>query len=220
MRTIRQCEWCHRCLKGYRQAEVCPSCQEKLEGILDRHLELVNIALTVKQAAIQLNRHPGHVRRVLEHPEKYPWRYYGITEAHKPGKEWRVFLTPLEHKKELEKQLTDICNGALNCMMLNAIFGLSPVLTPSDMRDLLECQVRPLPRRKTPREREDQKNRIRGNIDRYVDQFFDAIVPIVGEKLGEMELLRPPIASTGRQPRTLDAGHEHQRQPNLSNAGS
>ena len=40
MRTIRKCEWCHRRLKGYRQAEVCPTCQEKLEGILDRHLEL------------------------------------------------------------------------------------------------------------------------------------------------------------------------------------
>jgi len=153
-------------------------------------LEPVNIPLTVKQAAIQLNRHPGHVRRVLEHPEKYPWRYYGITEAHKPGKEWRVFLTPLEHRKELEKQLTDICNGALNCMRLNAIFGLGPVLTPSDMRDLLECQITPLPRRKTPREREEQKERLRRDPDRYVDQFFAAIASFVEEKLNEMQLLR------------------------------
>jgi len=190
MRTMRKCEWCHRRLKGYGQAEVCPRCQEKLERTLDRHLEPVNIPLTVKQAAIQLNRHPGHVRRVLEHPEKYPWRYYGITEAHKPGKEWRVFLTPLEHRKELEKQLTDICNGALNCMRLNAIFGLGPVLTPSDMRDLLECQITPLPRRKTPREREEQKERLRRDPDRYVDQFFAAIASFVEEKLNEMQLLR------------------------------
>jgi len=185
MGTMRKCEWCHRRLKGYGQAEVCPSCQEKREGILDRHLELVNIALTVKQAAIQLNRHPGHIRRILEHPGKYPWRHYGITEAYKPGKERRVFLTPLEYRKELEKQLMDIGQGALNLMRVNAIFRLGPILTPSDMRDLLECQIRPLPRRKTPREREDQKRRIRGNVDRYVDQFFDAMIPIVEGKFNK-----------------------------------
>ena len=219
MRTRRKCEWCHRRLKGYRQAEVCPSCQEKLEGILDRHLELVNIALTVKQAAIQLNRHPGHVRRVLEHPEKYPWRYYGITEAHKPGKEWRVFLTPLEHRKELEKQLIDIGEGALNCMKLNAIFGLGPVLTPSDIKDLLQYQITPPPRRKTPRERKERKERIRRNLDRYVDRFIDTIVPIVKDKLSEMELLRT-TASAGRQPHSASAGHEHLHQPNWNSAES
>ena len=213
MKTIRECEWCHRRLKGYGQAEVCPSCQEKLEGILDRHSELGNIALTVKQAAIQLNMSLGHIRRILEHPPKYPWQYYGITDAYKPGKEWRVFLTPLEHRKELEKQLMDISQGALNWMRINAIFGLGPVLTPSDIRDLLECQITPLPRRKTPRERGDRKRRISGNVDRYVDQFFDAMIPIVEGKFNEMELMRP-IASTGRLPRSVSAGPEHQHQPN------
>lgn len=219
MRTIRKCEWCHRRLKGYGQAEVCPSCQEKLEGILDRHLELVNIALTVKQAAIQLNRHPGHVRRILEHPEKYPWRYYGITQAYRAGKKWVVFLSPLEHEKELTSQLLRIGEGMLNYMKLNAIFGLGPVLTPSDIKNLLECQITPPPRRKTPREKEDQKKRIRRDVDRYVDRFFAAIAPFVEEKLNEMELLRT-IASTGRQLRTLDAGHEHQHQPNWNSAES
>lgn len=128
-------------------------------------------------------------------------------------------MTPLEHEKELANQLLRIGEGMLNYMKLNAIFGLGPVLTPSDIKNLLECQITPPPRRKTPREKEDQKKRIRRDVDRYVDQFFDAIVPIVEEKLNEMELLRT-IASTGRQLRTLDAGHEHQRQPNLSNAGS
>ena len=219
MKTLRECEWCHQRLKGYGQAEICPSCQERLEGVLDRHLELMNIALTVKQAAIQLNMSPGHIRRILEHPEKYPWRYYGITGVYKPGKEWRVFLTPLEHRKELEKQVMDIGQGALNLMRINAIFGLGPVLTPSDIRDLLECQITPLPRRKTPRERADRKKRIRENIDRYVDQFSAVIASFVQEKMEEIQLLRP-IASTGQQPRTLDAGPEHRHQPNLSNAGS
>lgn len=213
MKKRRVCQWCGRHLEKGNQGATCYRCQEKLEGILDRHLELVNIALTVKQAALQLNLSQGHIRRILEHPEKYPWRYYGITEAYKPGKEWRIFRAPLEHRKELSRQLMDIGQGALNWMKVNVILGLGPVLTSSDMRDLLECQITPLPRRKTPRERAEQAKRLRQDPERFVDQFFDAIVPIVKEKLSEMELLRP-IASTGQQPRSASAGPEHQHQPN------
>lgn len=198
MKTIRKCELCHRQLKGYGQSEVCSSCQEKQQDVLDRHFELVNISLTVKQAAMQLDRHPGHLRRVLEHPEKYHWSDYGITDAVKEGKDWRVYLDELEHKPALRKQLIDIRNGALNYMMLNVIFGLGPVLMPSDAQSLLECQITLLPRRKTPREREVQKKRIRQNLDQYVDKFSHIIAPIVEEKLSEMELLRA-IASTGRR---------------------
>lgn len=185
MRTIRKCEWCHRRLKGYRQAEVCPSCQEKLEGILDRHLELVNIALTVKQAAIQLNRHPGHVRRVLEHPEKYPWHYYGITEAYKPGKEWRIFRAPLEHRKELSKQLVNIGEGALNIVRFKTFLGLKPVLTLMDMRTLLECQVVPLPRRKTPWERQKQIEKLRQDPDRALERLIPTVTGFIEEMLVE-----------------------------------
>ena len=191
MKRIRECEWCHRRLKGYGEAEVCPSCQEKLKDVLDRHLELVNIALTVQQAAIQLNMHPGHVRRILEHPEKYPWRYYGITQAYRAGKEWVVFLTPLEHRKELANQLVNIGESALNIVRVKTFLDLKPVFTLMDMRTLLECQVVPLPRRKNPRESREQIERLRRDPERAVDQLITALANFVEEIVADDKATAP-----------------------------
>jgi hypothetical protein len=212
MRTKRKCELCHRPLKSHGREELCPSCQKRLEDILDRHLELANIALTVNQAAQLLKLSPGHTRRILEHPDRYPWRDYGIADAHTLGKEWRIFLVPLEHRKELGKQLSDIRRGAFSMMGINAFLGLGPVLTPIDIQDLLEAQNTPLPPRKTRKEREEQIKRIRENMDLYVDRFFKTIAPMVTEKLKEVELLRS-IASTGQPPRSAGAYREHQSRP-------
>lgn len=170
-------------LSTYNPADLCYSCQEKLAEARGQDLEAVTKGVTVEQLALKLSMSEGHIRRILKHPEKYPWRYYGITEAYKVGKRWAVFYTPVEYRKPLGKQLVDIGQGALNWMKVNVILGLGPVLTSSDMRSLLECQIRPLPRRKTPREREEQKQRLRQDPDRYVDQFFAAIAPLVEEKL-------------------------------------
>jgi hypothetical protein len=120
-------------------------CQEKLQEALERRLELSKMALNVKQAARICRRSEGHIRRVLGHPEKYHWSDYGIIDAYRLGKEWEIIVEPLEHKEVLAKQLMDVGQGALNYMRLNSIFGLGPVLTPCDIRCLLECQIKPLP---------------------------------------------------------------------------
>jgi len=144
-------------------------------------LELANVALTVKQAALQLNLSQGHIRRILEHPEEYLWRYYGITEAYKSGKEWKVFLNPLEHRKELSRQLVNIAEGALNIIKTKALLGLNTMLTLKDMLSLLQCQVIPLPRRKTPRERREQIERLRRDPERAVDQLITVLANFVEE---------------------------------------
>ncbi len=56
-------------------------------------------------------------------------------------------------KNRRAKLLINITEGALNIMKLKKALGLNTVLTPKDMISLLECQVTPLPPRKSPEER-------------------------------------------------------------------
>ena len=186
----RECQYCGGPLGSHNREATCHCCQEKRQEALERRLELSKMALNVKQAAQIYRRSEGHIRRVLEHRGKYHWSDYGIIDAYKLGKEWEIFIEPLEHKEILAKQLTDIGQGALNYMKLNSIFGLGPVLTPCDIRYLLECQTMPLPRRKSPREREEQKERIKRNLDKYTDQFCANIASFLEEKLREIALLQ------------------------------
>jgi hypothetical protein len=185
----RECQYCGGPLGSHNQGSICHFCQEKRQKALERCLELSEMALNVKQAAQICRRSEGHIRRVLEHPEKYHWPDYGIIDANRRGKEWEIIVELLEHKEVLARQLADIGQGALNCMRLNKIFGLGPVLTPGDIRDVLECQVTPLPRRKSHREREEQKERIKRDLDKYTDRLITSITSFIEEKLREIELL-------------------------------
>jgi hypothetical protein len=185
----RECQYCGGPLGSHNREATCHCCQEKWQEALERRLELSKMALNVKQAARICRRSEGHIRRVLGHPEKYHWSDYGIIDAYRLGKEWEIIVEPLEHKEVLAKQLTDVGQGALNYMRLNSIFGLGPVLTPCDIRCLLECQIKPLPRRKIPREREEQKERIKRDLDKYAEQLFVSIASFFEEKLREIALL-------------------------------
>jgi hypothetical protein len=185
----RECQYCGGPLGSHNREATCYCCQEKLQEALERRLELSKMALNVKQAARICRRSEGHIRRVLEHPEKYHWSDYGIIDAYRVGKEWEIIVEPLEHKEVLAKQLMDVGQGALNYMRLNSIFGLGPVLTPCDIRYLLEYQIMPLPRRKSPREREEQKERIKRDLDKYANQLFVSIASFFEEKLREIALL-------------------------------
>jgi hypothetical protein len=185
----KECQYCGGPLGSHNQESICYFCQEKRQEALERHLELSQLALNVKQMAQICRRSEGHVRRVLEHREKYCWSDYGIVDAYRLGKEWEIIVEPLEHKEVLARQLMYICQGALNCMRLNKILGLGPVLTPGDIRDLLGCQVTPLPRRKSPKEKEEQKKRIKRDLDKYTDQLITIIASFIEEKLQEIALL-------------------------------
>lgn len=223
LEKIRRCRRCGTPLNRYNPADICYPCQEEMEGVLNQELAPLDWRLSVRELASRLSLSQGHLRRILEHPEKYPWRSYGIIEAYKSGKNWAIFCTQLEHRKQLSEQLISIGEGALNCIRINAMLGFGAVLTCSDMQSLIECQINSPPQRKTTYERERQRRRLaeelRRDPDRLADRFFAAVAPLVEEKLKEARLLRT-IALTDRQLRTLDAGHEHRRQPNLNSAGS
>jgi hypothetical protein len=46
--------------------------------------------LSVKEFAERQGLGEMQVRRVLEHPEKYPWERYGISHAYKIGHRWKI----------------------------------------------------------------------------------------------------------------------------------
>jgi len=180
MKKEKQCIWCGDPLPRGSRRETCYRCQELRLESLARQLEVRTIPVNVKQAAVIINKSEGHVRRVLENPEKYPWENYGIIESsHRLGKEWRVFLTPLEHEKEIAKQLINIGESALNILKIKRAFSLNPVITPNDMVSLLECQVTPPPRKKTPKERSEQKERIKQYFDGYATSLISALSEII-----------------------------------------
>lgn len=191
MKKQRVCQWCGRHLEKGNQGATCYYCQEKRQEALARHLEVRNIGLTVKEVALKRNMSPGHVRRILGHPQKYPWRYYGIAQADKVGKEWVVFLTPLEHEKELAKQLVNIGEGALNIIKIKALLGLNTMLTLRGMFSLLQCQVTPLPRRKTPWDRREQIERLRRDPGRAVDQLITVLANFVEEIVADDKATAP-----------------------------
>lgn len=51
-------------------------------------------ALSVKDFAERQGIGEVQLRRVLENPEHYPWSLYGIEQANKVGRDWRI--TPME----------------------------------------------------------------------------------------------------------------------------
>lgn len=46
--------------------------------------------LSVKEFAEQRGLGEMQMRRVLEHPDQYPWQNYGIDHAYKLGRRWRI----------------------------------------------------------------------------------------------------------------------------------
>jgi hypothetical protein len=180
MKKEKRCAWCGGPLPRGSRGEKCYSCQELQLEALERQLKISTIPVNVKQAALMINKSEGHVRRILEHPEKYPWKNYGIVEdSYRAGKEWNVFLTPLEHEKERAKLLINIGESALNKLQIKKVFGFNPVITPKDMLSVLKCHVTPVPRKKTPRERKKQKEGIRQNLDGYTTSLISALSEIV-----------------------------------------
>ena len=60
--------------------------------------------LTVKEFAVRQGMGEMQLRRVLEHPERYPWGRYGIDSARKIGGRWRI--------KPREARATVVARGA------------------------------------------------------------------------------------------------------------
>lgn len=79
---------CHRCQNVEEQRRLAFSGFEDSVGIRIAKGE----SFTVKEAAHIKGYHPGHLRRILEHPKTYPWHSHGIDSAEKVGKRWRVYL--------------------------------------------------------------------------------------------------------------------------------
>jgi hypothetical protein len=58
--------------------------------------------LSVKEFAETKNFSEPQIRRVLEHPDHYPWNRYGIADAYKTGRAWKII--PLEKKVAVAAQ--------------------------------------------------------------------------------------------------------------------
>ena len=222
MKRKKNCVWCGKPLEVYEQGETCYRCKEIRQEALARQLEVINLPLNVKQASEKIGKSEGHIRRVLEHPERYPWPYYHITSAYKVGKNWEIFFTPLD-QKEQAKLLINIAEGALNILQIKRVLGLNAVFTHKDMISLLESQITPLPRRKSPQEWQQRLERIKQNVDRYVDTHVDRLATSLAEIINdwcEHDVPQRARVSAGQQLRSAGAGPEHRHRPGLNSAES
>lgn len=105
--------------------------------------------ISVKEFAERQGIGEIQVRRILEHPDRYPWGGYGITNAHKVGYRWKIRLTEspvsvtapgadrlvdrvalvassLENKYPMRQVLTDLQTQPLDQVFSKVIQRLPP----------------------------------------------------------------------------------------------